>query len=70
MPCIIGAYGDRGNPGADGKDGSDGTNGTDGIGIKEIEEFYAVSTSNTKVPTSWSTTVPTMTATKQVPLEL
>lgn len=65
MPCIIGAYGDRGNPGADGKDGSDGTNGTDGIGIKEIEEFYAVSTSNTKVPTSWSTTVPTMTATNK-----
>ena len=65
MPCIIGAYGDRGNPGADGKDGSDGTNGTDGIGIKEIEEFYAGSTSNTKVPTSWSTTVPTMTATNK-----
>ena len=65
MPCIIGAYGDKGNPGADGKDGSDGTNGTDGIGIKEIEEFYAVSTSNTKVPTSWSTTVPTMTATNK-----
>lgn len=65
MPCIIGAYGDRGNPGADGKDGSDGANGTDGIGIKEIEEFYAVSTSNTKVPTSWATTVPTMTATNK-----
>ena len=65
MPCIIGAYGDRGNPGADGKDGSDGTNGTDGIGIKEIEEFYAVSTSNTKIPTTWSASVPALTATNK-----
>lgn len=31
--------------------------GDDGIGIQEIIEYYNVSTSNTDVPTTWSTTV-------------
>lgn len=52
-PCIIGAYGDTGATGATGADGN---------GISSITEYYQVSTSNTTAPTSWSTTVPTMTA--------
>ena len=41
----------------------DGQNGSDGVGIKSIVNKYAVSASNTVAPTSWGTTVPTMTAT-------
>lgn len=55
-PCIIGAYGDKGNTGA---------TGAAGKGIKSVTEHYAVSVSNTAAPTSWSTTVPTMTATNR-----
>lgn len=51
-PCIIGSYGDR---------GSKGDTGSTGNGIKSITEHYAVSASNSTVPTSWSSTVPTMT---------
>lgn len=54
-PCIIGSYGDRGSKGDKGDTGSTGN------GIKSITEHYAVSTSNSTVPTSWSSTVPTMT---------
>lgn len=54
-PCIIGSYGDRGSK------GDKGDTGTTGNGIKSITEHYAVSTSNSTVPTSWSSTVPTMT---------
>lgn len=54
-PCIIGSYGDQGNKGDKGDTGSTGN------GIKGITEHYAVSTSNSTVPTSWSSTVPTMT---------
>lgn len=54
-PCIIGSYGDQGNKGDKGDTGSTGN------GIKGIAEHYAVSTSNSTVPTSWSSTVPTMT---------
>lgn len=54
-PCIIGAYGDRGSKGDKGDTGSTGN------GIKSITEHYAVSASNSTVPTSWSSTVPTMT---------
>lgn len=54
-PCIIGSYGDRGSKGDKGDTGSTGN------GIKNITEHYAVSTSNSTVPTSWSSTVPTMT---------
>lgn len=52
-PCIIGAYGDKGNTGATGN------------GISGIIEYYAVSTSNTTAPTSWSETVPAMSATNK-----
>lgn len=55
VPCIIGSYGDRGSKGDKGDTGSTGN------GIKSITEYYAVSTSNSTVPTSWSSTVPTMT---------
>lgn len=54
-PCIIGSYGDQGSKGDKGDTGSTGN------GIKSITEHYAVSTSNLTVPTSWSSTVPTMT---------
>lgn len=54
-PCIIGSYGDRGSKGDKGDTGSTGN------GIKWIVEHYAVSSSNSTVPTSWSSTVPTMT---------
>lgn len=52
-PCIIGTYGEK------------GVNGDDGNGISSITEHYAVSSSNTTAPTSWSTTVPTMTKTNK-----
>ncbi len=55
-PCIIGTFG---------VDGTNGTNGTDGVGIKSITEHYAASTSNSTVPTSWSSTVPTLTVTNR-----
>lgn len=54
-PCIIGSYGDRGSKGDKGDTGSTGN------GIKSITEHYAISASNSTVPTSWSSTVPTMT---------
>lgn len=54
-PCIIGSYGDQGSKGDKGDTGSTGN------GIKSIAEHYAVSTSNSTVPTSWLSTVPTMT---------
>ena len=55
-PCIIGTYGDTGSPGSPGATGN---------GIKSITEHYAVSTSNTSAPTSWSNSVPTMTVTNK-----
>ena len=70
-PCIIGAYGNTGAtgatgaPGKDGADGTDGKNGATGNGISSITEHYAVSTSNSTAPSSWSTTVPTMTTTNR-----
>ncbi len=48
MPCVIGSYGDQGSKGDKGDTGSTGN------GIKSITEHYAVSTSNSTVPTSWS----------------
>ena len=59
VPCIIGSYGDRGSKGDKGDTGSTGN------GIKSITEHYAVSTSNSSAPTTWSTTVPTMTETNK-----
>lgn len=67
-PCIIGSYGDtgaKGDKGETGTAGPQGKTGATGNGIKNITEHYAVSTSNSSAPTSWSTTVPTMTATNK-----
>ena len=61
-PCIIGSYGDTG---AKGDKGATGGTGPTGNGIKSITEHYAVSTSNSSAPTTWSTTVPTMTETNK-----
>lgn len=58
-PCIIGAYGDKGQT------GDAGAAGAAGVGISGITEYYQVSTSNTTAPTSWGTTVPTLTATNK-----
>lgn len=48
-----------------GANGTNGTNGKDGVGISSVSEHYAVSTSNSAAPTTWKTTVPTMTATNK-----
>lgn len=58
-PCIIGSYGDTGAK------GDKGDTGGTGNGIKSIAEHYAVSTSSSSAPTTWSTTVPTMTETNK-----
>lgn len=42
-----------------------GINGEEGVGISSITNKYAVSSSNTTPPTSWSNNVPTMTATNR-----
>lgn len=42
-----------------------GNTGATGVGVQSIAEHYAVSSSNTTAPTSWATTVPTMTATNK-----
>lgn len=62
MPCVIGSYGDQGSKGDKGATGGTGPTGN---GIKSITEHYAVSTSNSSAPTTWSTTVPTMTETNK-----
>ena len=61
-PCIIGAYGDTGSKGDKGDKGDTGVTGN---GIKSIVEHYQVSTSNSTAPTSWVTTVPSMTPTNK-----
>ena len=58
-PCIIGAYGDKGTA------GDKGDTGATGKGISSITEHYQVSSSNTVAPTSWVTTVPSMTPTNK-----
>lgn len=50
---VIGVYGDKGATGAT------------GIGISSVTEYYAVSSSNTTAPSSWQTSVPTMTTTNR-----
>ena len=66
-PCIIGTHGatgpqgDKGDTGATGPQGPKGDTGATGVGISNVTEYYAVSSSNTTAPTSWSTSVPTMT---------
>ncbi len=57
-----GPQGVQGPAGADGKPGADGK---DGVGIKSIVNYYAVSTSNTTKPGTWSTTVPKLTSTNK-----
>ena len=64
-PCIIGAYGDTGSQGVKGDKGDTGATGATGKGIKSIVEYYAVSSSNTTAPTSWSTTVQNTTTTNK-----
>lgn len=67
-PCIIGAYGEtgaKGDKGDTGATGPQGSTGADGNGITSIVEKYAISTSNTTVPSSWQNTVPTMTSTNR-----
>lgn len=61
-PCIIGAYG---NTGATGATGAKGDKGDTGNGIKSIAEYYQVASSNSTAPTSWATTVPTLTTTNK-----
>ena len=60
--CITGAEGEKGDPGPAGADGTDGQNGR---GILSITEYYQVSTSNSTLPTTWETSVPTLTATNK-----
>lgn len=50
---------------SDGAKGDTGATGSSGIGISSITEYYAISSSNTTAPTSWSTTVPNMTSTNK-----
>lgn len=50
---------------SDGAKGDTGATGSNGVGINSITEYYAVSSSNTTAPTSWSTTVQNMTSTNK-----
>ena len=72
--CIQGAKGESGDAGEQGPQGPQGPQGNPGdkgepgatgVGIKSIVEYYQVSTSNTTQPTTWVTTVPTLTATNK-----
>lgn len=68
-PCIIGTYGEKGDKGdtgargPQGEQGDKGEQGDTGNGISSVTEYYAVSSNNTTAPTSFSQTVPSMTAT-------
>lgn len=76
-PCIIGVYGnkgatgekgdkgDAGDKGEQGEKGDTGAKGDTGNGIQSIQEYYQVSTSNSTAPTTWTTNVPTLTATNK-----
>lgn len=55
--------GPEGPQGPQGPTGPTGDTGATGNGISRITEYYARGTSSTTAPTTWSTTVPTMTAT-------
>ena len=54
--------GSTGAKGDKGAKGDTGAIGPTGVGIKSITEYYAVSTTNTTAPTSWVTSIPTLTA--------
>lgn len=60
--CIQGAKGDQG---IQGPQGDKGDTGASGVGVKDMKEYYQVSTSNITQPTTWLTTIPTMTATNK-----
>ena len=60
-----GAQGPKGDTGATGPKGDKGDTGATGKGISSITEKYAVSSSNSTAPTSWSNSVQTMTATNK-----
>ena len=45
-----------------GADGADGADGVDGVSVTGIQEYYAVSSSNTTAPSTWYTDVQTMTS--------
>lgn len=60
-----GAQGIQGIQGEKGEKGDTGATGSTGVGISTIVEYYAVSSSNSKAPTSWDTSVPTLTATNK-----
>lgn len=47
----------QGISGTNGADGQDGTDGQNGRGVSLMEEYYAISTSNSTAPDSWSTSV-------------
>lgn len=55
--------GPEGPQGPAGPTGPTGSTGATGNGISRITEYYARGTSSTTAPTTWSTTVPTMTST-------
>ena len=63
--------GEPGKDGADGKpgaDGQDGQDGKDGVGVKQVEEFYLISSSKTGVTVGtygWSLSVQTPTKEKR-----
>lgn len=69
--CIQGAKGETGESGIQGPQGPQGPqgdkgdDGSNGVGIKSIVEYYQISTSNTTQPTTWVTTVPTLTPTNK-----
>lgn len=59
-----------GTKGIDGQDGQDGNDGKDGAGIKEIQNYFLVSSKNTGITNdelahSWQTTPPTLTPTNK-----
>lgn len=60
-----GIQGIQGEKGEKGDKGDTGATGSTGVGISTIVEYYAVSSSNSKAPTSWDTSVPTLTATNK-----
>jgi len=62
---VQGEQGPTGPMGPQGAQGIQGVKGDTGNGISSITEYYAVSSSSTTAPTSWSTTIQTMTLTNK-----
>lgn len=57
--------GPQGEQGIKGETGAIGPQGETGTGIDSIIEHYAISNSNTVIPTSWEDTAPNMTSTEK-----